>query len=250
MEPRRHRRPRLDLYPFSLERSKARQIAIVKVTPNSPAGGVLKVGDVILGVGNVPFSYDSRVELGKALTEAESDVRKGKLTLLCTREGITEELIVNLPIIRKEVNWAKDFQNDNMATWYYGYVIVLLAEYTMATGDDSPMPGLQRLCLEAAKGQSKVGSWGHKFATPDGRLMGYGMMNATGVPLTIALAMGRVAGVKDSKLAEAIERSAKLLRFYIAKKRGPLRRSPPMDPKTRRQCQMRHGRSALQPAQG
>ena len=94
---------------------------------------------------------------------------------------------------------------------------MLLSEYAMATGDKSVMPGLQRLALEAAKGQSAVGSWGHRFAIPDGRLSGYGMMNSPGVPLTISLVMARAAGVKDPAVELAIERSAKLLRFYIGK---------------------------------
>jgi hypothetical protein len=94
---------------------------------------------------------------------------------------------------------------------------MLLSEYVMATGDDSVMPGLERLALEAAHGQSVVGSWGHKFARPDGRLGGYGMMNAPGLPLTISLVMARAAGVDDPAVARAIERSARLLRFYIGK---------------------------------
>jgi hypothetical protein len=61
-----------------------------------------------------------------------------------------------------------------MQTWYYGYVMILLSEYVLATGDESVMPGLRRLALEAAKGQSAVGSWGHGFARPDGRLGGTG----------------------------------------------------------------------------
>ena len=87
----------------------------------------------------------------------------------------------------------------------------------MATGDRSVMPGLRRLALEAAKGQSAVGSWGHGFAIPDGRLGGYGMMNAPGLPLTISLVLAREAGVKDPEVSNAIERSARLLRFYIGK---------------------------------
>jgi hypothetical protein len=79
------------------------------------------------------------------------------------------------------------------------------------------MPGLTRIALEAAHGQSAVGSWGHGFARPDGRLRGYGMMNSPGLPLTISLVMARMAGVKDPDLDLAIERSAKLLRFYIGK---------------------------------
>jgi HEAT repeat protein len=43
------------------------------------------------------------------------------------------------------------------------------------------------------------------------------MMNAPGVPLTISLVMARQAGVKDRAIDLAIERSGKLLRFYIGK---------------------------------
>jgi hypothetical protein len=95
--------------------------------------------------------------------------------------------------------------------------MMLLSEYVLATGDQSVIPGLRRLALEAARGQSAVGSWGHGFAIPDGRLGGYGMMNSPGVPLTISLVMARNAGVKDPEVARAIELSARLLRFYIGK---------------------------------
>ena len=101
--------------------------------------------------------------------------------------------------MRKEAKWASGFSVESMATWYYGYVTMFLAEYKMATGDDSAMPGLRRLAMESAKGQSAVGSWGHRFARPDGRLGGYGMMNSPGVPLTISLVMARAAGVNDPK---------------------------------------------------
>jgi hypothetical protein len=95
--------------------------------------------------------------------------------------------------------------------------MMLLSEYVMATGDQSVMPGLRRLALEAARGQSAVGSWGHGFAVAGGRLGGYGMMNSPGLPLTISLVMARAAGVKDPELSQAIELSARLLRFYIGK---------------------------------
>lgn len=122
-----------------------------------------------------------------------------------------------LPLVKKEVEWAANYSENGMQTWRYGYVIMLLAEYTMATGDQSAMPGLRRMAIEAAKGQSAVGSWGHGFARPDGRLGGYGMMNSPGAALTISLVMANRAGVKDPEVAKAIELSAKLLRFYIGK---------------------------------
>jgi hypothetical protein len=122
-----------------------------------------------------------------------------------------------LPLVRKEAQWAASFSETSMQTWYYGYVMLLLSEYVQATGDVSVMPGLRRLALEAANGQSAVGSWGHGFAKPDGRLGGYGMMNSPGLPLTISLVLAREAGVKDPEIPRAIELSARLLRFYIGK---------------------------------
>lgn len=255
----------------------ARQIRIAQVSKGSPADGALAVGDVIVGVGGKPFSYDPRTELGRALTEAETEAGGGQLAVTRWRAGQTEEVTLKLPvlgaysstapydcpkskriyeqgcatlgkrvadpsynpdpivrslnalallasgkpeylpIVRKEAQWASQYSVASMATWYYGYVTLFLAEYKLATADDWVMPGLRRLAMEAAKGQSAVGSWGHKFARPDGRLSGYGMMNSPGVPLTISLVMARAAGVSDPEVARAIERSARLLRFYTGK---------------------------------
>jgi len=122
-----------------------------------------------------------------------------------------------LPLVEREAHWAAEFSADSFQTWYYGYVLTLLGEYVMETGDESVRPGMRRLALEAANGQSVVGSWGHRFAGADGRLVGYGMMNSPGLPLTTGLVLARMAGVDDPEVALAIERSAKLLRFYVGK---------------------------------
>ena len=122
-----------------------------------------------------------------------------------------------LPLVKREAQRAAEFAGKDFRTWHYGYVMMLVAEYRLATGDDAVLPGLRRLALETARGQSAVGSWGHDFAKADGRLRGYGMMNAPGLPLTISLVMARAAGVDDPEVAAAIERSARLLRFYTGK---------------------------------
>ncbi len=124
---------------------------------------------------------------------------------------------MHLPLVKREAQWAADFNTRNFRTWYYGYVMIFLAEYATATGDASVLPGLRRLAKEAAAGQSAVGSWGHTFALPDGRLRGYGMMNAPGLPLTIGLVLARNAGVNDAEVRRAIELSSRLLRFYVGK---------------------------------
>ena len=118
---------------------------------------------------------------------------------------------------KKEAQWAAGYRDKSMPTWRYSYVMIMLSEYVLATGDTSVMPGLERLAQEAVRGQSAVGSWGHGFARPDGRLGGYGMMNSPGLPMTIGLVLAREAGVKSPGVAEAIERSTRLLRFYTSK---------------------------------
>lgn len=259
--------------------SDAREITITQVEKGSPADGVLAVGDVILGVGGKPFSYDPRTEMGRALTLAESEAGQGALSLTRSRAGRTAEVVLKLPVlgtysatapydcpkskrileegcrnlarrmadpsyaqqqdpiprslnalallaggdpahlplIQREAQWAANFTEEAMATWYYGYIMMFLSEYKIATGDDSVLPGLTRLALEAAHGQSAVGSWGHRFARPDGRLHGYGMMNSPGLPLTISLVLAREAGVKDPAVDHAVELSGRLMRFYIGK---------------------------------
>lgn len=259
----------------------ARQIVVTTVEPESPADGILAVGDVILGVSGTPFADDPRTAMGRAVTVAESRAGGGQLHLTRWRADTTEEVQlrlpvlgdysstapfecpkstrilaqgcralasrmndpaygqgpsgepitrslnalallasgdpVHMPLVKREAEWAAGYAANDMQTWRYGYVMMLLAEYIAATGDQSVKPGLTRLAVEAAEGQSAVGSWGHTFAAPDGRLRGYGMMNSPGLPLTIALVMARKAGVTDPAIDRAIDRSGRLLRFYIGK---------------------------------
>lgn len=122
-----------------------------------------------------------------------------------------------LPLVRREAQWAAEFSAEGFATWYYGYTMTLVAEYAMATGDESVMPGLRRLALESARGQSLVGTWGHGFAMPSGYLNGYGCMNQPGLSLCIGMVLARDAGVKNPALDRAIARAAGFLRWYVNK---------------------------------
>ena len=267
------------IYADSLVTSDARQIAVTEVAAGSPADGVVAAGDVILGAGGARFSSDPRVELGRALTRAESDEGAGRLMLSRWRAGRTEDVVLMLPVlgsysatapydcpksrkvlsnglaalatrmtaadyggsldpipralnglallaggdparrplVDREARWAAGFKADGFQSWYYGYVMLFVSEYVLATGDSSVLPGLTRLATGVARGQSAVGSWGHGFAEPGGRLGGYGMMNSPGLVLTISLVLAREAGVKDPAVDRAIELSARLLRFYTGK---------------------------------
>ena len=266
------------MFSNKMETSEARQIYVTKVEKGSPADGLLRPGDVILGIAGRPFAYDPRTELGKAIGAAEAV--DGNLALIRWRTGETTTSVLQLPVlgaygptapldcpkskrifelgcealarkmkanpdegnpierslnalallssgrpqylplVRKQVEWASFYSDPERRTlhsWWYGPVNILLAEYVLATGDRSFMPGLKRITMEIARGQSEVGSWGHRFVQPNGRLAGYGMMNAPGLPLTVSLILAREAGVDDPELDEAIEKSARLIRFYVGK---------------------------------
>ena len=116
--------------------------------------------------------------------------------------------------------YAKKVSNytaDGMATWYYGYANIFLAEYVLATGDKSLLPGVKRIAMECVIGQSAVGTWGHGFALPDGNLGGYGSMNLPALPLTISMVLARQAGVSEPDLDRGIAKSAGFLRWYVGK---------------------------------
>lgn len=125
-----------------------------------------------------------------------------------------------LPLVREQVQWAAEYSDPGrrqLHSWWYGPINMLLAEYVLATGDRTVMPDLERITMEIVRGQSEVGSWGHRFVQADGRLAGYGMMNSPGVPLNVSLILARKAGVDDPELEEAIEKSTRLVRFYVGK---------------------------------
>ena len=103
-------------------------------------------------------------------------------------------------------------------SWYYAHGVVFLAEYILATDDQSMLPELTRTTKEAIVGQSAVGTWGHEYyVTPSGNLNGYGCMNLPGAMVTIALLAAREAGVKDPGVDRAIAKSARFLRWYVNK---------------------------------
>ncbi len=87
------------IWGWNLETTDSRQILITKVDTGSPADGVLRVGDVILGVNGKRFSEDARKGLGRAITEAETPENKGALKLIRWREGKQQEVQIKLGVL-------------------------------------------------------------------------------------------------------------------------------------------------------
>lgn len=266
--------------------TKSRQIFITALADGSPAAKVLKLGDVIVGIGDKKFNSDARIAYARAIGEAEAS--SGKLEILVWRGGKEKTLTVRLqklgaytdtapydcrkskkifeqgcdaivnqprsqrtgergkrvvsnpitrscngmallasgnkkylPFIKKEIQWASNYRipdNGGFHSWFYGYVNMFLCEYVMATGDKSVLPSIRRLAVDSARGQSAVGTWGHKFANPEtGICLGYGAMNSPTLTMTMSLQMATEVGVKDKVVKEAIAKSHKYFQFYTGK---------------------------------
>jgi hypothetical protein len=77
----------------------SRQILVTHVGAKSPADGVMKVDDVILGAGGKLFTDDARKSIAMAIQEAEKAANKGILKLTRWRAGKTEEVQLKMRVM-------------------------------------------------------------------------------------------------------------------------------------------------------
>jgi len=77
----------------------SRQILVTHVGAKSPADGVMKVDDVILGVGGKPFTDDARKSIAMAIQEAEKAANRGILKLTRWRAGKTDQVQLKLRVM-------------------------------------------------------------------------------------------------------------------------------------------------------
>lgn len=88
--------------------------------------------------------------------------------------------------------YATQDRGPGTSNWQAAYGGILLAEYYLATGDDSVLPGLKVCCdFLAGGGQFPCGSWGH--GAPYG---GYGALNQIGIICPITLLLAEECGVE------------------------------------------------------
>jgi hypothetical protein len=77
----------------------SRQILITAVAAGSPADGVLRANDVILGVNGKPFTDDARKSFARAITTAEE--KTGVLRLIRWRAGQRTNVELKLAVLGK-----------------------------------------------------------------------------------------------------------------------------------------------------
>ena len=263
-----------------LSTSPARQILVTAVEQGSPADGLLKAGDVILGIDGKPFETDARRALAAAIRQAETPQAEGRLALMRWRpfdgerggDGATEAITITLPVLGeygpsapydcekserilaaatqylvtnglgrgiagcvnalgllatgeeqylplvKAFALQLEIEDVGMPSWHLGYANLLLTEYYLATGDADVLPKIRRVSQTIAEGQSRMGTLGHGFASPDtGVLGGYGAVNQCSLSAMVSLALARKCGVTGEAIERAIDRAAVFFRYYIDK---------------------------------
>ncbi len=255
-----------------LATSAARQILVTSVAQGSPADGLLKANDVILGIAGKPFETDARKALATAISHAETEQADGRLELMCWRDGKTEAVTITLPVLgqygpsapfdckkserilnaaaayivtngigdglngcvnalgllatgdKQHLPAIKTFamqlksEGVGMPSWNLGYANILLTEYYLATGDADALPKIRTFSQTIAEGQSRMGTLGHGFASPDtGVLAGYGAVNQCSISAMLSLGLARKCGVTSESIERAVDRAAVFFRYYIDK---------------------------------
>jgi HEAT repeat protein len=77
----------------------SRQVLVTHVGKNSPAEGIIRVDDVILGVAGKPFIDDARKSIAFAIQEAEVEESKGILKLTIWRKGKIYDFSIKLKVM-------------------------------------------------------------------------------------------------------------------------------------------------------
>lgn len=308
------------VYTEGIHTSNSRQILITEVAKGSPADGVLKVGDVILGASGTQanpskFTTDARKSFALAIGEAEAK-SPARLNMLIWRDGRTATRSITLQTLGAysdtapyncpksmkiientlkyldknelkrdrfglnilalvacnddrfagnaermkraqewiiemlpEQKYLDSMTSDKVETfskiaWNRTYMLIVLAEYYLATGDNPSKNGIDLLtAIDAhaqtvARGQSMFGTMGHQFAMQgeDGSIhgpyaVGYGPVNATGLAAFLGLTLARECNLPNPETRAAIdagiERAGNFFSSYVGRGSIPYGEHPP-----------------------
>lgn len=101
------------------------------------------------------------------------------------------------------------------SSWGWGYTTVMLCEYYLLTHDENTLPPIRILSELIARGQSGVGSWGHRMTSNHGALGGYGALNQAGNMCMMSLVLAQRCGVTSPEIEQAVERGSTFLAQFI-----------------------------------
>ncbi len=140
----------------------SRQILVTHVGTGSPADGVVKVDDIILGVEGKLFNDDARKSFAMAIQSAETEAKGGVLMLTVSRGGAVQELSMKLAVLgtySETAPWdcekskrileaaSKVLEKEELTTDWAGPIKGLAL---LATGNPEYLPKLQEFAHRLA----------------------------------------------------------------------------------------------------
>ncbi|MBI1337363.1 MAG: hypothetical protein GC164_10425 [Phycisphaera sp.] len=155
----------------------ARQILVTHIGQGTPADGVMRIGDVIVGVDGKPFADDARKLFATAIQRAESTEGKGDLDTLVWRDNKTQDIHLPMrvlgdygdePLTSQKAKLIFDeacnaLEKEGLSNNWAGPVSALAM---LASGKESFLPTLREYAhiqaqetLDRAKGDPETGTW-------------------------------------------------------------------------------------------
>jgi hypothetical protein len=112
-----------------------------------------------------------------------------------------------LPMVRDYAHKIRVKDAYSMSSWNMSYMNIFLSEYCLLTGDKAVLPKIREMALYLANGQSRVGTWGHGNAGPDGILGGYGAMCQPTLSCAVSLVLNQKCGIDEPVVEQAIRKA-------------------------------------------
>jgi hypothetical protein len=122
-----------------------------------------------------------------------------------------------LPMVRDYAHKIQVKDAYQMSSWNMSYMNIFLSEYYLLTGDKAVLPKIREMALYLANGQSRVGTWGHNNAGPDGILRGYGAMCQPTLSCAVSLVLNRKCGIDDPVVEQAIRKAEIFFLHFVDK---------------------------------
>jgi len=122
-----------------------------------------------------------------------------------------------LPMVREYAHQIEVKDAYSMSSWNMSYMNIFLSEYYLLTGDKAVLPKIREMALYLANGQSRVGTWGHNNAGPDGILGGYGAMCQPSLSCAVSLVLNQKCGIDEPVVEQAIRKSEIFFLHFVDK---------------------------------
>ncbi len=122
-----------------------------------------------------------------------------------------------LPMVRDYAHQIQVKDAYEMSSWNMSYMNIFLSEYYLLTGDQAVLPKIREMAMYLAKGQSRVGTWGHGNAGADGLLRGYGAMCQPSLSCAVSLVLNQKCGIDEPVVEQAIRKAEIFFLHFVDK---------------------------------